>query len=60
MLELLRIKKVYIWEFAEEGNSIGSGRIVVWFWVSPYKAHELATEYAKANSRSVVNFQRIY
>lgn len=60
MLELLRIKKVYIWEFAEEGKSIGAGRIVVWFWVSPYKAHELATEYAKTSNLSVINFQRIY
>lgn len=60
MLELLRIKKVYIWEFAEEGKSIGAGRSRVWFWVSPYKAHEFATEYAKAKNLSVVNFQRIY
>lgn len=60
MLELFRIKKVYIWEFAEEGKSIGSGRIAVWFWVSPYKVHELASEYAKAQNLSVVNFQRIY
>lgn len=61
MLDFLRIKKSYIFEFVKDGKQVGQGRLRVWFFVSAYKAHEIiASKLKEKNEIYICNFRRVY
>jgi len=58
MLEFLRITKVYVWEYSQDGVQTGQGRVRLWFFDSPYKAHTIAGN--SVPNVQVKNFHRVY
>lgn len=61
MLDFLRIKKSYIFEFVKDGKQVGQGRVRAWFFVPACKAHEFALRLAGGSSETYIcNFRRVY
>jgi hypothetical protein len=60
MLVFLRIKKAYVFECFDANGRIGQGRVTVWFFVSPSKAHELVCTDKAFRGSFIANFKRIY